>query len=46
MNDVVSEKGAEKVKTGSKEVDEAPTCSVEVSLAKLYTGLSKLFLVL
>jgi len=36
------EKSVEKVKTGSKEVDEPPACSVGVSFAKLYTGLSTL----
>ena len=36
----VSEKGAEKGKSGSKEVDETPSCSVALSFAKLYAGLS------
>jgi len=37
---LVLEKGGEKGKSGSKEVDETPSCSVPVSFAKLYAGLS------
>jgi len=39
-----SEKGVEKVKTGTKELDEAPTCTVAMTFAKLYAGLSILFI--
>ena len=38
--DLVLEKGAEKGKSGNKEVDETPSCSIAVSFAKLYTGVS------
>jgi len=42
---LVPEKGAEKGKSGSKEVDETPSCSVAVSFAKLYAGVNDFHLV-